>query len=213
MRKAIKPLLLLLFLFTPITVHAVTYEGVINFVGSGGGNVTFGNTFTTYQLGPYNGLNQFTNLVWLGRNYNQLGFDAGAGVNMTITGITPNSLTYIVATAAPAGTTRVYFLGHGEPSGSNGATTVTYQATTQITTVVSPPGIVRLEWSQGEIEKDRILGNMLTYLGIAALIPVVATAVILKQAAQGEDVNFGVVIGVIVSTLVLFVIVAAIINY
>ena len=93
-------LLILGLLLVPM-VNAFTIDGPTNFENSHGGIVRYDITPTITQIGIVNTLIRFTNLRTGAVNLGNLGFDAATGVNMTITQINLNTVSYTVETALP----------------------------------------------------------------------------------------------------------------
>ena len=103
------PLLLLALLFVPLT-QAIVIDGPTNFENSHGGIVRYDITPTVSQIGIVNTLIRFTTLRIGGTNMGNLGFDCDTDVNMTITGITRNSIAYTIETGlVPAVDSFVYY--------------------------------------------------------------------------------------------------------
>ena len=82
-------------------VCAITFIGAINYIGPHGGNTTFAQNFQATSLTYGTGLNQFTGMVWGGNLRGNLGVDADTGVNVTVTQVGRDQVTYTVTTAAP----------------------------------------------------------------------------------------------------------------
>ena len=103
-------LILILGLLLIPTVNAFTIDGPTNFENSHGGIVRYDITPTVSQIGIVNTLIRFTNLRTGGINMGNLGFDCATDVNMTITGITHNTITYTIETGlVPAVNSYVYY--------------------------------------------------------------------------------------------------------
>jgi len=110
MKKLNIPILLILSLLLVPIAQAITIDGPTNFQSSGGGNVVYAITPTISQIGIINTLTRFTNLRTGGINMGNLGFDCETDVNMTITGITHNTITYTIETGlVPAVDSYVYY--------------------------------------------------------------------------------------------------------
>ena len=103
------PLLLLALMLIPLT-QAITIDGPINFENSHGGIVRYDITPIVSQIGIVNTLIRFTNLRTGGITMGNLGFDCDTDVNMTITGITLNTISYTIETGlGPAVDSFVYY--------------------------------------------------------------------------------------------------------
>ena len=101
MKKLNLPILLILSLLLVPIAQAITIDGPTNFQYGAGGNVRYTITPTVTQIGIINTLTRFANLRTGGVNMGNLGFDADTDVNMTITAITHNTVSYTVETALP----------------------------------------------------------------------------------------------------------------
>ena len=73
-RRILELLLIILCLFHVPSVLGITFDG-INFIGEGGGVVTFDNPFTAISFTWVNGLNYFTGIVWGGKNVGIMAYD------------------------------------------------------------------------------------------------------------------------------------------
>jgi len=118
------------------------YLGPSNYIATHGGIVRFSQDFQAYGLTYPDGLNRFTTLIWGAWTRGTVGFDAAAGVNMTVTLVGASRITYTVETAAPgAVNTYVYYQRSG-PGSAFATPTVTggvgtYNAGTHLLTVAT----------------------------------------------------------------------------
>ena len=107
-----KPILLIIIasiLMVPM-VYGLTIDGPTNFQSSGGGNVRYQLTPIVSQINIINTLTRFNRLRLGGVNMGNLGFDCDTGVNMTVTGINHNTVTYLIETGAgPAVDSYIYY--------------------------------------------------------------------------------------------------------
>jgi len=209
--KRLPLLTLLMLLFTPM-VYAYNFAGTYNYVGAGGGIIHFSNVITANGLYWANGLIRFSNLIWGARNYGTLGFDADAGVNVTITEITQKSLTYTVnpnVTSTVA--TRIYYQGKARPSSYDGASRITHDEDTGITTVYTLGGdkTVELEWAYGSeyINMRNIIYMAITLFNLCAF----ATIAIMFSNVRGSDIKA--IMTIIIGTIIYNLIMIALINY
>lgn len=175
-------LVILLFVFVPI-VHAYQYNGAYNYGGENGGNIRFGSTFVASHQNWRQGLIRFHDFTWGSRNYGVLGFDADAGVNVTITCVTHDSITILIepnVTSRVA--THVYYDGKSRPSHYDGADQVIYDDGTDITTVYTQGGDreIELEWRYGS-EYINIRNLCYISLGIFNLGILVFAAMMLSR--------------------------------
>lgn len=198
--------MLLLLVFTP-AAYAYTFAGSFNYVGNSGGIIHFSNTITATKLSWVNGLIQFSNLVWAARNYGSLGFDADAGVNITVTEITYNSLTYSVdPNVTSTVTTRIYYQDKARPSSYDGANRVTYDDGTGVTTVYTDGGAqtVELEWAYGS-EYINIRNICYAAIIIFNLGSFTGVVIIFSNASGGGDMKAlaALIIGTIIYNLIL----------
>ena len=187
--------------------YAINFIGAVNFVASHGGNVTFAQNFQAYSLTYPDGLNRFSNMVWRGTNYGNLGFDVAAGANMTVTSITRNTVRYTVTGAT---TTYVYAHGRGPPTGSTGTTTLNYGAGSEITTVTSGTGTIVITW---EPETYKLFNGVALGLGIFAMIPLVFAAFyVYSLMKSGEPMDMSQMIFVVVMVVTSFLIIGALLR-
>ena len=180
-RKAIMPLFILMLLIVPVA-QCFTIDGLTNFVNSHGGNVQFGDTFTSTQRTVANTLNRFLTLVFGGTNYGTLSFDCDTGVNMTIISVSQYTVIYNVSTAEPGAVNTYvsYARNDNAPTGTN-TDTVTYNAATNIATVTTTGNgvLVTLDYATvGSLLAPSI--NIMIYF-----IPIIAMLVGLEANKQG----------------------------
>ena len=189
-------------------VHAITFIGAINYVGANGGNVTFAQNFTAYSLTYVDGLNFFTNIVWIGRNCGNMGFDAGGGVNMSVTNITPNQVVYTVAYAV-VNDTFVSRIGAGAPTSVTGGVYV-YNAVDEMTTVTpAGPGMITISWAAGT---HSLYTDTINYVSMASIIPLIVTFGYLIALAQGMAFDPKQAAVIIITWVVSFVIIGALLS-
>ena len=196
-------------LFTVATVNAFTIDAPdFVFVGSHGGNVSFARSFTTSQWGIVDTLTGLYDINWLGITVGRMGFDADTGVAINITYIRANQLTY-TPTFVAGGIAYIQKPDAGEPTSVEGGT-YTWSSITEISTITATASgaAVTVRWDP---EQNSLLNNLLTYISIAALIPMVAGAVYLVNILQGGA--FDPKVAIFIAGLVMaFVVVAAIIS-
>jgi len=200
-------------------VCAINFIGATNFVATHGGNVTFAQNFQAYSLTYAGGLNHFTNLVWGGYLRGNLGFDADAGVNMTVTNIAQSTVSYTVATLAPGNVqTYIYYYRAGFPNQPGQPTSVTggtftYSQVTGIATVTTTGGAATVTVnyaSEGAEEQQSLMTMVLVFLGVFAMVPLVFAAFYIYSVIKsGEEVKFSQMVSVIVIVVVAFLILAA----
>ena len=81
--------------------YSIFFIGPTMFIATNGGITTFAENFTATSLTYPDGLNRFTHIVWGGNFRGNFGVDADTGVNVTVTQIGRDQVTYTVTTAAP----------------------------------------------------------------------------------------------------------------
>ena len=119
------------------TVSAINFEGAINYVGAGGGNVTFNQNFVANSLRWVNGLNRFQAFRWAGNNRGGIGFDTDAGTNMTVLNVGAAQINYNISNPVLAlSTQRVFYGDKGRPTITGGVIT-NYNDGTDIVTVTT----------------------------------------------------------------------------
>jgi len=186
-----KPILLIIIasiLMVPM-VYGLTIDGPTNFQSSGGGNVRYQITPRVSQLNIIDTLTRFTSLRLGGVNMGNLGFDCDTGVNMTITGVTHNTVTYLIeAAAAPAVDSYIYYrrdLGANQltsPASVTGGTW-TYNAGTDVLTVSTLGVSVTVVVTYGMDIASPLLGGSTV---IWALIPFLALVIGVGDARNEE---------------------------
>jgi len=129
-----------------LSVYAISFIGSINYIATHGGIVQFSQTFQADRLTYANGLNHFAYLVWGGDLRGNVGFDADTNVNLTVTGITRDVVSYTITTALPGDVqTYLYYYRHvsvspslSEPVEVSGGSYTYAGGVTTITTSGSP---------------------------------------------------------------------------
>lgn len=181
-------------------VLAITFDG-IDFVSSTGGVVSFGSSFVASRFSWVNGLNSFNGLRWAGANRGILGFDAANGVNMSITQITKNTITYNVTTLnVGASTTRVRYGDKGRPT-STGALFISFDATTDITTIATTGNkTVVLTWPSLDPTTIRSGLNIMIFM-----IPIVFFVILLQAGGGNEIRNTLLSYGLIIAALAIMI--------
>lgn len=184
--------LLVLIVFTSILlpmVYAVTFIGPVNYIATHGGIVHFSQTFTAQSLTYSKGLNFFTALFWGGTLRGNLGFDADSGVNLTVTSILSNRITYTVETLSGTPVqTYVHYrrsVGLYPASAPNEVTggTWTYNQGTQVITVTTSgsPVTVTIEYYGATVSPPLFdAANILV-----ALLPLMIIAVVISDVKEG----------------------------
>lgn len=202
MRRTIPILTLLTLLMVPMA-YGVTIDGPLNFVHTHGGNVTFQLQATSNQIYTEGNTTRFQRFTHGGSSYGRIGFDADTGVTMTVLDVQDEQVTYNVTAA---GDTYIHYDEKGPPSSVTGGTH-TYDPNLQTTTVTTTgAGEVTVEWQP---ERTSLYNNLLNYLVIGGLIPLVAAAVYLVQVLQGGELSHEVVI-LIAGIVIAFVVIASI---
>ena len=175
-------------------VYAITFIGAINYVGPHGGNTTFSQNFTAYSLTYGTGLNQFTSIVWGGNLRGNFGIDADAGVNVTVTSIGRDQVTYTVTTLAPGDVdTYIYYYRNisggaklrapTEVTANGAAAPFTYAGgIATITTVGSPVTVVASYMGGGEVA-----ATLFDTVGVTiGLITLLVLTMIVYAAGKGD---------------------------
>lgn len=188
MKRQAIVILLIFTLLIPIA-EAITIDGPTNFVNSHGGNVIYDITPTTSQIDIVNTLISFSNLVLGGINRGTLGFDCVTGINMTITGITQNTVTYTVETALPGAVNSYVY--YRRNVGMNQLTrpltvtggTFTYAPGTGTTTITTTGSPVTVIVTYGlDVKTPTLDGSILIW----ALMPFLVLAIAIKDMQQGQ---------------------------
>jgi len=183
--RAALPILALAALMVPF-VYAIFFIGPVNYVATHGGNVTFAENFTATSLTYPDGLNRFTAMTWGGAMMGNLGFDVAAGGNMTVTAVTPNSVTYTITTALPGNLNSYLYYwrnaGHAitEPLSVTGGT---YTYAGGIATIVTTGSPVTVVVSYGTPVAPMIFDAAAVLI---ALIPFLVLAAVIGDAKNGE---------------------------
>lgn len=129
-------LLLLGLALVPIA-QAINFQGTINYIGTGGGNVTFNQNFVANSLSWINGLTRFQAFRWTGNNLGGIGFDTDAGTNMTVLNVGAAQINYNISNPILAlSTQRVFYGDKGRPTITGGVIT-NFNAGTNIVTVTT----------------------------------------------------------------------------
>ena len=203
MRKTALTFIILTALLVPM-VNAVTIDGPLNFMGPHGGIVRFGTTTVTSQITIANTLYRFSNLVY-GGNRETMGFDSATGQIMTINAVTASEITYNVTGVQ---LTYVYRPGYGEPSQVDGGT---YTFTGDITTVTpAGAGDITITWNT---EQNRLFNNLLSYLSLATMIPVIIGIYYAWYVYQTGEFNSGVAVAIAGLVIAMVIIAAMLANY
>jgi len=159
--------------------QAFTIDGPTNFQSNDGGNVRFGNIFTSRQLYIMNTLNQFAFLGY-GGNRGILGFSCDPGVNMTIISVNQYTVKYNVSTLLGTVDTYVHYNNNDRtPAGTNTDTIVYNHATETATVTTTGNGvIVTLNYA---VFSDTLNENFNIFI---AMFPIVAFIVSLEAKKQ-----------------------------
>lgn len=166
--------------------YAIFFIGPVNYVASHGGNVTFAQNFQATSLTYPDGLSRFTSMIWGGTMLGNLGFDVGAGANMTVTAITANSVTYTITTLLPGNRNSYLYYwrssGHAitEPLSVTGGTYTYAGGIATVTTLGSPVVVVV---SYGTPIAPMILDAASVLI---ALIPFLVLAAVINDARNGD---------------------------
>src|SRR4030043_43499 len=187
-------------------VYAINFIGAINYVGAGGGNVTFAQNFQATTLNYVSGLTRFTSLIWGGNNLGNIGFDA-VGCNMPVTTMNFYTLSYTVS-AAGASTQRIYYRGLAAPQTCTGGTATHVDGVTTVATAGIT--VVTLNWGSIAPEGVDIIQSVPGYLRLVVVMLIVFAAAIILMATRGElsievVVAFiGLAVGIILTTVILY---------
>jgi hypothetical protein len=186
-------------LATPM-VNAVTIDGPTNFRGPHGGDVRLDNVVTSNTVNIVNWVFSFNNYREGGTNYGLLGFGVSTGDVLTLQNVQTRRISYNVSGAS---TSYVMYPSAGEPDQVTGGT-FTYNAVNE-TTIVTTTGAggVIIEWSP---EQTSLYHDLLTYMGVAALIPVIVAAAYLMdvyRTGNWSNAAFGVIVGLIAAMTVI----------
>lgn len=204
MRKTALTLIILTAMLVPM-VNAVTIDGPMNFMREGG-YVRLGNDGVSNQITVANTVYRFSNLI-ITRNTETLGFDCATGQIMTINSVTVSEINYNV-TGVQA--TYINRPGYGPPTEITGGT-ATYDATTQITTVTpAAAGGIIVRWDS---DQNRLFNNLLTYLSLATMIPIIIGIAYVWQVYQTGEFNPAVASLIAGIVIALVVIAAMFANY
>jgi len=131
-----------------------------------------------------------------------VGFDCDTGDTMTITTITPISISY---TISGAGDQRIYFQGYGKPTTITGGTIVLGAGGSLVVTTLGG-GPVVLTWNTN---LNNLVDSITGYLIVLALVPMVLAAGIMILAVQTGELtihHISAVIGVVIGLFVLFLV-------
>ena len=131
-KKAILTFLVFVLFTVPLAQCFTLDNSVFNFVGTHGGNVRYANSVQFSQLTI--GVTRFVSLFFNGINMGNLVFDCDNGVNMTITEVTRNSISYTIA-GAGIKHSYVTYERFNAPISYTGAFSLTYDAPTGVSTV------------------------------------------------------------------------------
>jgi len=181
-------ILLTLLLLVPIA-NAAIIDGPTNFINSHGGIVRYDITPTVSQISIVNNLIRFANLRLGGVSMGNLGFDCITGVNMTITGITHNTVIYTIETALPGAVTSYIY--YRRDVGMNQLTrpvnvaggTYTWAAGTSTTTVTTTGTPITVIVTYGSDIATPVLGGSIL---IWALMPFLVLAIAIRDFRRGE---------------------------
>lgn len=196
-----KASIFLLALLTLVPVaHAVTIDGPTNFRGPHGGDVRFEDVTVSHTIRVINWVYGFNPTSQGGNNYGLLGFDVSTGDVLTVLNIQTKRITYNVSGAS---TSYVMYPSAGEPDQVTGGT-YTYNSVNETTVVTTTgAGNVVIEWSP---EQTSLYNDLLTYIGVAALIPVIVAAAYLMdvyRTGNWSNAAFGVIVGLIAAMTVI----------
>lgn len=198
------PLLLLVLLLVPLA-QAFTIDGPTNFENSHGGIVRYSLTPTVSQIGIVDTLIRFTSVRLGGVNMGNLGFDCATNVNMTITGITHNTVSYTIETGiGPAVNSFVYYrrdIGANQitsPATVTGGTW-TYDAATGLLTVATTGASVAVVVTYGMDVAAPLLGASTL---IWALIPFLALVIGVGDA-RNEEFGSGTLMKIVLTGVVI----------
>ena len=193
---------LVFFMVLIPTSYGFTIDGPLFFHGPGGGLVVFQNDYIVTQFNTIGTINRFTGTTMLGIGTGNTGFDCDTGDNMTITNITPTTLTY---TITGAGQQRIYFQGYGKPNEITGGTVVVGAGNTLVVTTTGA-GTVTMTWYTNV---NNIVNDITGYIVVLALVPMtLAGAFIIKAMGEGELTieHFVFVLGLVIGLFVLVLI-------
>lgn len=194
-KKTLLPLLIITALLLPLA-NGISFIGAINYIGPHGGIVTFNQNFQAASLTYTHGINYFTSMVWGPRLQGNLGFDADTNVNVTVTGITRDRISYTVTTAAPGNVnTYVYYYRNvgttrlSEPDTVTvGGVAGTYTYTAGLLNVNSTGASVNvvLEWDDASVVPS-LTADAGSLIGVFTLVTIVSVMMYIGGAKAGID--------------------------
>jgi len=214
-----------LLALAPAASAAVVFDGAVDFTSPGGGTVNFVGGFTANSLtfDVADNFLVFHQLTLGGASSPAVGFACDtANASMNITAVTPTRVEYVVtAPALVVSTTRVYAPGRGRPIRVSGASSWSYDWDEEVVTVLvlhHSPSNVTVKWGlksrAGEIIY-RVPGY-LPLLAVSLIVLAGAFSVLLLRGQTATGVSPVVLVTaaivLIVSTIVLWSIVSAILN-
>ena len=157
--------------------------------------------------------NRFTwgTVVYGGAAIGTVGFDPDLGAVMTITNMQQQQLNYTVV-AVGVTMQRIYYRGLGAPTVVTGGTAVTAGGVTTVTTIGNSN--VGLGWAAPPPSggSGQLYDNMIMYLGLAALVPMIAAIGYILSLMQGGDINPSQIAGGVLILLTTFAIIAVLYN-
>ena len=122
-RKAMIPLFLLLLFLVPVAQCFTIDNQNFNFVGSNGGNITYGFAFTCSSLDLASNFVRLQGFTYNGKLIGLLSLDSTG--NITVTDVTNKQVTYTVSSTGVE-TQNLIFREFAEPASVTGETSYTY---------------------------------------------------------------------------------------
>ena len=168
-------------ILTPMA-YGFTIDGLTNFQGPGGGNVTFASQYVVSRLDIINAFYRFTNTAFGGVATGTTGFDCDTGDTMSLTNIEATTLSY---TISGAGQQRVYFQGYGRPNTITGGTVVVGAGNSLVVTTTGA-GVVTMSW---DTKLNVLVNNITGYLVLVGLVPLILAAAMVILAVQTGTFN------------------------
>lgn len=191
--------LLLLSLSLIPSVYAINFQGNINYIGVGGGNVTFNQNFVANSLTWINGLTRFQAFRWTGNNLGGIGFDTDAGTNMTVLNVGATQINYNISNPILAlSTQRVFYGDKGRPTITGGVITNYNDGTDIVTVTTLGDAVVVLSYNIPGVALDNAA------LNLVGVFTVVAFAVILGWRGGILDTDVLITLLIIITIAALF---------
>lgn len=189
-RRAVLPVVFLCFLLVP-TAYAFTIDGPINWVYENGGNIRYNITITTTEYTTWNTLSRFQQLRTGAPLLGNLAFNCQNGVNMTITSITDDTVTYLVETAAPGAVSTYLYYSRNIPTypvrrpAEVAGGTLNYNTNTGIATIRTTGASVPVTVTYTYDVADIIIEQNMSLIQVLTLITIVSAFIYVGGAKSG----------------------------